>query len=108
MTPQVRTVLAIFLANPDKEHFGLDLIAATGLLSGTVYPILARLERAGWLRSRTVELNHDNVGRRARRFFRLSPEGLTQASLAVETTERITEDRQAELRTRLLAEAQSS
>jgi DNA-binding PadR family transcriptional regulator len=43
---------------------------------GTMYPLLARMERNGWLRSRT-----DGGGLRARREYRLTPAG--QRVLAV-------------------------
>jgi PadR family transcriptional regulator PadR len=32
-------------------HYGFDIMDATGLASGTVYPILRRLDREGLLRS---------------------------------------------------------
>jgi PadR family transcriptional regulator PadR len=34
------------------RHYGFDLMDATGLPSGTVYPILRRLDREGLARSR--------------------------------------------------------
>jgi DNA-binding PadR family transcriptional regulator len=39
-----------------KGHWhGFDIIAVTGLASGTVYPALRRLEEAGWLESHWEE-----------------------------------------------------
>lgn len=35
----------------DGHHHGFDIMDATGLPSGTVYPILRRLDREGLLRS---------------------------------------------------------
>ena len=40
-------VLAAFLEEPGDDRYGLDLMRVTGLPSGTLYPILVRLERAG-------------------------------------------------------------
>lgn len=33
-------------------HYGFDMMDATGLASGTVYPILRRLERRGFVSSK--------------------------------------------------------
>ena len=32
-------------------HYGFDVMDVTGLPSGTVYPILRRLDREGWVKS---------------------------------------------------------
>ena len=108
MTPQVQTVLKAFLEDPDTEHFGLDLIAATGMLSGTVYPILARLEDAGWLHSHLVDVHYEDIGRRARRLFGLTPEGHEKARSALEAAQKRAEDQRAKSQVRLLAESQPS
>jgi DNA-binding PadR family transcriptional regulator len=50
MTTTVRLVLTVLRATPDPMH-GLLIAHQTGLGTGTVYPILHRLERAGWLHS---------------------------------------------------------
>jgi len=42
-------VLAEMLREPAEQRYGLDICAETGLPSGTIYPILARLERFGWM-----------------------------------------------------------
>lgn len=51
MTGPTRAVLDVFLTAPDTEHHGLAIGAATRLPSGTIHPILARLEGLGWLTS---------------------------------------------------------
>jgi DNA-binding PadR family transcriptional regulator len=43
---------AILHAVADGRQFGFDVMDATGLTSGTVYPALDRLESAGYLRSK--------------------------------------------------------
>lgn len=58
---------------------GLDLIRATGLPSGTLYPLLERLQRAGWVEARWEELNPVAAGRPARRYYRLTAEGAAAA-----------------------------
>jgi DNA-binding PadR family transcriptional regulator len=49
MKTAVVKVIAAMLEQPELERYGLDLMRGTGLPSGTLYPILVRLERAGWL-----------------------------------------------------------
>jgi PadR family transcriptional regulator PadR len=79
MTASVLKVAAALLADPAAERYGLQLIHDTGLPSGTLYPILVRLERAGWVESRWEELDPVAEGRPARRYYRLTPDGTAHA-----------------------------
>ena len=79
VTAAVAKVLAAFLAEPDADRYGLELMRATGHPSGTLYPILARLEDAGWVDSRWEEVAPADEGRPARRYYRLTPDGLAAA-----------------------------
>ncbi len=45
-------MLRTLLADPKQELYGVEIGQAAGLPSGTVHPILARLETVGWLTSR--------------------------------------------------------
>ena len=70
------------------RFMGFDIMAATGLTSGTVYPTLDRLEQAGLLRSHWEdEAEAHREGRPARRYFRLTRAGASalQAALARHT-----------------------
>ena len=49
ITPRVATVLKIFLEDPDQPRYGFELMKLTGMASGSLYPVLAKLESAGWL-----------------------------------------------------------
>jgi PadR family transcriptional regulator PadR len=49
-----------------------------GRKAGSVYPILARLEEAGWVESSWEREERDERGPR-RRFYRLVPDGLAAA-----------------------------
>ena len=49
MTVQTQLVLRALLDEPDAEHYGFELSKTTGLKDGTMYPMLARLEDAGWI-----------------------------------------------------------
>lgn len=56
---------------------------ATGLASGTLYVILARLDRAGWLSSEQEDIDPIATGRPARRLYRLTPDGAQAAHLGL-------------------------
>src|SRR6266581_1674736 len=47
MTPQTVAVLQAMLDDPARARYGRDLCRQAGLKSGTVQPILARMEQAG-------------------------------------------------------------
>ena len=55
------------------ELYGVEIGAAAGPPSGTVHPILARLETVGWLTSRWEEIDPRAEGRPARRYYHLTP-----------------------------------
>ncbi|GIF42072.1 PadR family transcriptional regulator [Actinoplanes xinjiangensis] len=82
LTLQVRLVLAMLAAEPDRQRYGLEIVESTGLLPGTIYPILARLEQAGWLHSQWEEADESVVGRPRRRYYRLTPDGAAAAAEA--------------------------
>jgi len=79
VTAAVAGVLEAFLVDPASERYGLDIMQTTGYPSGTVYPILARLQRAGWLAAHWEEIDPVTAGRPARRWYRLSPDGVSIA-----------------------------
>jgi PadR family transcriptional regulator PadR len=84
MTLQVQLVLQALLADPSAERYGLELCEETGLPSGTIYPIVARLEQLGWLASSWEEpTRHVAEGRPRRRYYRLTGEGAGQAREAL-------------------------
>lgn len=75
VTTAVAKVLSAFLAHPDADRYGLELMRDTGHPSGTLYPILVRLQRAGWVTSTWEEIDPAREGRPARRYYRLTPQG---------------------------------
>ncbi|SBT45268.1 transcriptional regulator, PadR family [Micromonospora auratinigra] len=83
MTIPVAKVLSAFLADPEAPRYGLDLMTLTGLPSGTLYPVLHRLQAAGWLAAEWEEVDPSAAGRPARRYHRLTPEGLRAARQAL-------------------------
>jgi len=83
MTLQTRLVLSAMLADPASQYYGLQLCEETGLPSGTIYPILARLEQAGWVDSSWEDpAEHVLEGRPRRRYYRLADEGAAREGLA--------------------------
>src|ERR1700749_2512499 len=80
MSLQTLRALESFLENPADELSGADVQKRSGLASGTLYPILLRLESAGWFVSRWEAVDPASVGRPRRRLYRLTPSGLARAS----------------------------
>ncbi|MEU6922809.1 hypothetical protein [Streptomyces sp. NPDC046631] len=75
-------LLRDLLTRPREEFYGAKIIARTGLDSGTLYPQLKRLERAGWLTSRLEDdeiwMTRATPGRgpgKRRTFYTLTVEG---------------------------------
>jgi PadR family transcriptional regulator PadR len=90
MTLQVQMVLTEMLSEPSEQRYGLDMGAATGLPSGTIYPILARLERIGWVESDWEDPDaHIAEGRPRRRYYRLTREGAECAKEALQAVRRV-------------------
>jgi PadR family transcriptional regulator, regulatory protein PadR len=85
VTLAVAKVLSAFCADPSVDRYGLDLMRATGHPSGTLYPILVRLQRAGWVQARWEEVDPVQAGRPPRRYYRLTGDGLVSARLELAT-----------------------
>jgi PadR family transcriptional regulator, regulatory protein PadR len=84
MTLPTQLVLRALLAEPAQEMYGLQVCADAGLPSGTIHPILARLEGLGWLESRWEDASSAyKDGRPRRRYYRLTIEGVEQARAAL-------------------------
>jgi PadR family transcriptional regulator, regulatory protein PadR len=83
MTIPTQLVLHALLTDPAKELYGVEIGTAAGLPSGTVHPILARLETVGWLTSRWEDIDPRAEGRPARRYYQLTPNGLALARAAL-------------------------
>lgn len=79
MTDAKRRLLRALAADPDQEMYGAELAHATGLLSGTVQPILARFEELGWATFRWEEADPSNMGRHLRKYCKLTDAGLEKA-----------------------------
>lgn len=72
---QTISVLQALSDNGDEWRYGLEISSATGLKSGSLYPILARIAERGLAESRWLEPEHP--GRPPRHAYRLTAIGRT-------------------------------
>jgi PadR family transcriptional regulator PadR len=83
--PLSPTSLATLQAIADGVRHGFEIMGTTGLASGTVYPILARLEEAGLVRSRwEAPMIARRAKRPPRRYYQISAAGTRALAHAVE------------------------
>ncbi|WP_146687444.1 PadR family transcriptional regulator [Bradyrhizobium canariense] len=75
LTQQTLKVLGAMMAGRTSELSGADIAKVVQLPSGTLYPILYRLEEFGWLVSRWEVGDPASLGRPRRRYYRISAEG---------------------------------
>jgi PadR family transcriptional regulator PadR len=73
LSPQTLLVLDAFLMEMMAWRYGYELSRGTGLKSGTLYPILMRMEERGLLET---EWEAAEPGRPPRHMYRLTPEGM--------------------------------
>lgn len=72
---QTKQVFQAMLDAPTEETYGFQLTKATGLPSGSVYPILRRLEDQGLVKTRREAIDPDSPRPRYRVYYRLTGEG---------------------------------
>src|SRR3954447_26598733 len=83
MTIPTQLVLEALLGEPERELYGVEIGELASLRSGTVHPILARLEGVGWLTSHWEDIDPRAEGRPPRRYYRLTADGLLAARSAL-------------------------
>jgi DNA-binding PadR family transcriptional regulator len=90
LSAETLQVLERFLERPSEWRYGYELSRLTGLKSGTLYPILMRLEKYTLLEAKWVT-TEDGVP--PRHTYRLTPNGLefARAKLAAYRTGWLTE-----------------
>ena len=83
--PQITMpTLAVLRELLEDERYGLQIAHRTGLASGSVYPILQRLERQGWVTSRWEDIDEVAEARRKRHYYRLTDLGRSEMRSALE------------------------
>jgi DNA-binding PadR family transcriptional regulator len=83
LTEPTLKVLRFLFLEPARPHSGAEISIAAKVGSGTLYPMLARLEAAGWLVSEWESVEPSEVGRPRRRFYKLTGVGQNKASAAL-------------------------
>src|SRR4051812_2012931 len=83
MTLSTQLVLRALMEDPAREMYGLEMCAVAGLPSGTIHPILVRLEKVGWLESSWENIDPHAEGRPRRRYYRLNPNMLANVRAAL-------------------------
>lgn len=80
LTQPALKVLRFLLGMPTVPRSGAEIAKATHVSSGTLYPMLVRLETAGWLSSEWEEVDPREQGRPRRRFYSLTALGQNTAN----------------------------
>jgi PadR family transcriptional regulator, regulatory protein PadR len=76
-SPQAIAVLSTLLENADRWRHGYDIMRATGMKSGTLYPLLIRLSESGLLEAEWSA--PEAIGRGPRHLYRLTKDGIAFA-----------------------------
>jgi PadR family transcriptional regulator, regulatory protein PadR len=74
MTRPLERLLTTLLSNPSAHWYGYELMKTTKLTSGTLYPMLARLQERGMVTSEW-EPAPTVAGRPPRKYYQLTGEG---------------------------------
>jgi PadR family transcriptional regulator len=81
LTTQTLKVLAAIMSSRD-ETSGAEIAQVTKLASGTLYPILLRLEQAEWVESQWETEDPHELGRPRRRLYRITGVGARKTRAA--------------------------
>jgi len=84
--------VAILRAIDEDHRYGLEIIDATGLATGTVYVTLGRLQKRGFVTTSWEDQRiAEREGRPRRRYSRLSPAGRSALQEALDSYDALTE-----------------
>jgi DNA-binding PadR family transcriptional regulator len=76
-------VLKLFVSAPRERRSGADITRAAGVGAGTLYPLLSRLEKHGWLEAEWEQQTPSEIGRPRKRLYRITAVGQTRALAAL-------------------------
>jgi PadR family transcriptional regulator len=80
LSPTAARVLNLFTEEPDREIYGLQVVAEAGVPSGSLYPILHLLERLDVLVGAWEDVEAAAAaGHRPRKKYKLNPEQAERA-----------------------------
>jgi PadR family transcriptional regulator, regulatory protein PadR len=80
MNTKELSVVGAMIEDPAAWHFSIGIGASAGIPAGTIYPVLAGLEKAGWLESRWDDGDANGI---RRRLYRLTGVGQRCATVAL-------------------------
>lgn len=84
ITPTMTTLLRKFLEDIDAPLFGFEVVREFKISSGSVYPALARLEKAGWIEGHLEDIDPKVELRRPRRYYTMTATGAFEATRALD------------------------
>lgn len=79
LTPLMGKVIRVFLEDPARSRYGLELMRLTSLPSGTLYPMLSRFASSGWLIGSQEDIDPKTAGRPRRRTYTITDEAAASA-----------------------------
>ena len=88
LTGALERLMRALLADPSARRYGYDLMKAARLPSGTLYPMLARLQDQGLVTSEWELVRDDANGRPPRKYYQLTGEGIRELAQAARATPR--------------------
>ncbi len=89
ISDETAAVLELFLSDPERARYGRGIVLDAGLKSGSLYPILHRLEKRKLLESHWEALDHAvEERRRPRRLYRLNLRMASEAQGLLEEWQR--------------------
>jgi len=81
ITPKMAMVLKVFLEDPDQPRYGFELMKLTDMASGSLYPMLAKLEGSGWLTKGKENIDPRAAGRPARMHYTITGAAVSAARI---------------------------
>jgi PadR family transcriptional regulator, regulatory protein PadR len=81
LTPKMAALIKIFLEDPQQPRYGFELMRLTRQPSGSVYPMLARFVKAGWLTAGKEDIDPRAEGRPPRRNYRITAAAVASARI---------------------------
>jgi DNA-binding PadR family transcriptional regulator len=78
-------ILSALVSTLGKRISGYEVMRVTGVASGSLYPILARFESAGWVSSDWENIDPAEAGRPRRRLYRVTALGKSAYTTATES-----------------------
>jgi DNA-binding PadR family transcriptional regulator len=83
LTQVTLIVLRAFLDAPEDSLSGAQIRRKTGIVPGSLYPTLKRLEKAGWLKAEWEDVDPRAKGQPRCRLYALSETGIALACAAL-------------------------